>query len=459
MKEISNKNNYYLCNMHNRFLKYIEQEGLIEHGEKVILGVSGGIDSMVMADLFYRTGIPHVLAHCNFKLRNEEADQDESFIKDYARDRNIELFIKHFDTAAHASSHNISIQMSARQLRFDWFESILDKEGYDLIATAHHLDDQIETFFLNLMRSTGIAGLHGILPKQGRLIHPMLFASRMEINQYARENNIRYREDSSNLTVKYARNKIRHQVLPILEEIHPNFKNILTSNIKRLRETEKIYRSAVSDVIKYFVTTIDRSPAISIDALKKTNAPATYLFEYLAPYQFKFSTVEDIINSLDGISGKTFYSPSHKIIRDRNYLLLIENREDTEKKGIMIHRENVPGYTDTPARLTFNITDITGDFKITEDPKTALIDAEKISWPLKISQWEKGDHFFPLGMQQSKKISDFLIDEKIPIHNKQNTFILRSGKKVVWIIGKRLDNRFKITDKTTKVLKIKLLED
>lgn len=445
--------------MQNRFLKYIEQEKLIDHGRKVILGISGGIDSMVMADLFYRTGIPHVLAHCNFQLRDKEADQDESFIREYAHKHKLKLYVKHFETSAYADRNSISIQMAARQLRFDWFESILNEEGYDLIATAHHLDDQIETFFLNLMRSTGIAGLHGILPKQGKLIHPMLFASRNDINEYARENNIPYHEDSSNRSVKYARNKIRHQVLPVLEEIHPNFKSILTSNIKRLRETEKIYRSAVLDVMNSFITTIDRYPAISIDALKKTNAPATYLFEYLAQYQFKFSTVEDIINSLDGISGKIFYSPTYMIIRDRDYLLLKKTGDEPEKKELFIYRNNVPGYTDTPMRLTFNIIDRNEDFKITTDPKTGLIDADKVTWPLRISPWEKGDHFFPLGMKQSKKISDFLIDEKIPVHQKQNTFLMRSGRKVVWVIGKRLDNRFKITDKTTKVLKIKLLED
>ncbi|MGM0647645.1 MAG: tRNA lysidine(34) synthetase TilS [Bacteroidota bacterium] len=445
--------------MQKDFLHYIANEKLIKENQKVLLGLSGGIDSMVMASIFESTGIPHVYAHCNFMLRGKESEQDEQFIREYAQKRRIKCFIKRFDTALYAKNEGISIQMAARQLRFDWFEELLTKENIDLMATAHHQDDQLETFFLNLMRSTGIAGLHGILPKQGRLIHPMLFASRAKIKEYAQKNQVSYREDSSNKTLKYARNKVRHNILPQFEEIHPNFRYILNSNIRRLRETEKIYRTQVETTLQQMVTTKQGRPAIAIEALKASNAPATYLFEYLAAYQFKFSTVEDIIHSLDRTSGKLFHSPTHTILRDRDFLLLQENQTDIQHKNTSIKYDDIPGYIDQPIRLSFQFIPKTASFVIDKNPSIAFLDADELEWPLSLGHWKKGEYFFPLGMNQAKKISDFLIDEKVSVLEKQKTIVIRSARKVVWIAGKRVDNRFRIKDKTKSILKIKILED
>ncbi|MFO8054038.1 MAG: tRNA lysidine(34) synthetase TilS [Bacteroidales bacterium] len=445
--------------MRNAFLRYIEKECLISPGQRVLLGISGGVDSMVMAELFSAAGIPHAYAHCNYMLRGDESMRDEAFVCRYAEDKGVEVFVKRFDTGLYAARNNISIQMAARQLRFEWFEEILAQSDYDLVSTAHHKDDQIETFFLNLMRSTGIAGLHGILPRRDKLIHPLLFAFREDILEFARRNNIAFCEDSSNKSLKYARNKIRKQIIPLLEELHPNYKQILTSNIKRIRETEQIYREAVERVIEELETTKDNFPAINIEKLKATRSPSTYLFEYLSRYYFKYATVEDIIDSLQGSPGKVFHSPTHRVYLEREYLVIKKQEEEQEPQFLYLEESDIPGYIDKPLRLSFSWLENTPDFSITSSPNTALIDADQLEWPLHLGVWKTGEHFYPLGMEQAKKISDFLIDEKIPVYEKHNTFVLRSGRRVIWIVGKRLDHRFRITDHTRNILKIKRLID
>ncbi|MFW6019136.1 MAG: tRNA lysidine(34) synthetase TilS [Bacteroidales bacterium] len=444
--------------MRNRLLAYIEQEKLIQPGQHVLLGISGGIDSMVLLELFAESGIRFSCAHCNFQLRGAEADKDEAFVKNYANQKSIPLFVNQFDTKRFADEHNISIQMAARQLRFGWFEKIQKDNELDLIATAHHRDDQIETFFLNLMRATGIAGLHGILPKQGNLIHPLLFADKSDIIHYAEKHQVPYREDSSNKSIKYARNKIRHQVIPTLQEIHPGFKDILNDNIKRIRETEIIYRKAVEQVIADIKTRKDNYPAISIPKLLKTDAPATYLFEYLAAFGFKYATVSDIIRSLQGTPGKVFHSPTHEVYIDRECLVIKEKTAQEASPHFTIYKNDIPCTITSPLSLSLGWKSKTALKNISKQPEVANIDASKLEWPLVIEKWKRGAHFFPLGMQQKKKISDFLVDEKVPLYLKQNIWILRSGNKVVWIIGMRIDNRFKITNQTTKILEIKLLE-
>ncbi|MCF8218246.1 MAG: tRNA lysidine(34) synthetase TilS [Bacteroidales bacterium] len=445
--------------MRNRFLAFIEQEKLIRPGQHVLLGLSGGIDSMVLLELFAESGIRFSCAHCNFQLRGSEADKDEAFVREYTNQKSIPLFVNHFNTEDYANERNISIQMAARQLRFEWFEKLQNENGLDLIATAHHRDDQVETFFLNLMRATGIAGLHGILPKQGTLIHPLLFADKSDIISYARKYKVSYREDSSNKGLKYARNKIRHQVIPMLQDIHPGFKDILNDNIKRIRETEIIYRKAVERVISDIKTTKDNYSAISIAKLMQTDAPATYLYEYLASFQFKYATVSDIIRSIGGIPGKVFHSPSHEAYIDRDYIVIKERTQQDNTSPFIIHKIEVPSTITEPLGLSFAWNSQVTVNNISKKPEIAYIDASKLKWPLTIEKWQKGDHFFPLGMQQKKKISDFLIDEKVPLYHKQNIWVLRSGKKIVWIIGMRIDNRFKITNQTTEILEIKLLEE
>ncbi|MGM0612008.1 MAG: tRNA lysidine(34) synthetase TilS [Bacteroidota bacterium] len=445
--------------MRNRFIAFIEQEKLIRPGQHVLLGISGGIDSMVLLELFAESGIRFSCAHCNFQLRGSEADKDEAFVREYTNQKSVPLFVNRFNTEDYANERNISIQMAARQLRFEWFEKLQNENSLDLIATAHHRDDQVETFFLNLMRATGIAGLHGILPKQGNLIHPLLFADKSDILRYAQKYQVPYREDSSNKGVKYARNKIRHHVIPTLQEIHPGFKDILNDNINRIRETEIIYRKAIEQVISEIKTTKDNYPAISIAKLMQTDAPATYLYEYLASFQFKYATVSDIIRSIAGIPGKVFHSPSHEAYIDREFIVIKEKTAQDAARRFIIHKNEVPCTITEPLSLSFAWKPQATLNNISKEPEVACIDASKLEWPLRLEKWKKGDHFFPLGMQQKKKISDFLVDEKVPLYRKQNVWVLRSGTKVVWIIGMRIDNRFKITKQTPEILEIKLLEE
>lgn len=443
--------------MLNSFIDYIETEGLVYPGQKVLLGVSGGVDSMVMAHLFREAGIEHAYAHCNFMLRGKESHRDESIVRQYAHDLSIPFFSRRFNTTDFAREHGVSIQMAARHLRLRWFEKLLYDYSYDLIATAHHKDDQVETFFLNLMRATGIAGLHGILPKRGSLIHPMLFADRSQILSYAHRLTIPYANDSSNDETRYSRNKIRHVILPALEEITPGFSQIITKNIKRLRETEAIYKQSVHKTLSKLETTKDHSPAIPIDKLMALEYPTTFLFEYLSQFQFKYNTVEDIINSLEGIPGKTFYSSTHWVYRDREYLVVRKKLKHKEKRPLVLHEKDIPGYKDQPIRMCFKWIKKDKNFYLSPNPSIAYIDADKLEFPLRLSLWEHGESFQPLGMRKFKKISDFLIDEKVPLYVKEDVYLLRSGSNVVWIAGMRPDNRYRISRNTRNILKCILL--
>ncbi len=443
--------------MQSAFLDYIESEGLVKPGQKVILGVSGGADSMVMAHLFREAGIEHGYAHCNFVLRGKESYRDESIVRQYAEDLNIPFFFRRFNTIDFARENGVSIQMAARHLRFQWFGKLIHDHSYDLIATAHHKNDQVETFFLNLMRATGIAGLHGILPKRGSVIHPMLFAERREIIEYAHRYAIPYAHDSSNDETKYSRNKIRHEILPVLEEITPGFSHILTKNIKRLRETEAIYRQAVHKTLSKLETTRDYSPAIPICKLMALEFPTTFLYEYLSQFQFKYTTAEEIIKSLESTPGKTFFSPTHWVVRDREYLVVRKKHKHKEKKPLVLQPKDIPGYKDQPVRICFKWVKNDKNFHLSPNPSIAYIDADKLEFPLQLSLWEHGERFQPLGMKRFKKVSDFLIDEKVPLYLKEHIYLLRSGSSVVWIAGMRPDNRYRVTRATRNILKCILL--
>jgi tRNA(Ile)-lysidine synthase len=433
--------------------KYISEEHLFNPEEKVLLTVSGGVDSMVMTELFRQSEYNFSVAHCNFQLRGEESDGDEIFVREYCKKHNIPIFVKHFNTKEYAVENGISIQMAARDLRYEWFEELCDSEGFECYATAHHKDDEIETFFINLMRGTGIAGLHGILPRQGRVIRPLLFAGRYEIEEYAKKINLKFREDSSNSEVKYLRNSIRHRLLPVLKEIHPGYIDTLTGNIERLRETEKIYRKEIERVKKEILVSENNLIKISIPGLENIETPKILLFEILSEYGFNGSQVEDIFKSIDSVSGKSFYSGTHILIKDRNEFIISQLKDNDE-----IYESIYSETTSVSKPVEIKIRTIKKDagFKINKDSSFAYLDKEKLSFPLKIRKWMKGDFFYPLGMTSKKKVSDFFIDEKISVIEKKNSFILVSGDDIVWIIGYRIDNRFKISEDTKEVLLLEI---
>ncbi len=442
--------------MKKTLLSYINKEKLFDPFNKVLLTVSGGIDSIVMCEIFSKAGLNFAIAHCNFQLRGNESNEDELFVKQLAEKYKVPFFYKRFNTSSYANKKGVSIQMAARELRYEWFEEIRKKKKLDYIATAHHQDDSIETFFINLIRGTGISGLHGILPKQGKIIRPLLFTTKNDIETYAKKYKLTFREDSSNASDKYVRNKIRHHVIPVLKELNPDLENAMNATIQRLRDVELIYKNEIRNMRAKIVKEEKNSTIISIDQLKKLKPATTYLYEFLKPYNFNASAVETIIDSLDGESGKQFYSTTHRLVKDRDGLIVESQKSKvkSQKSKIQIKKDQKELIIDG-RKLKFK-TLVTTNYKLQTTNSSANIDFEKLKFPLEIRKWEKGDAFYPLGMKGKKKLSDFFIDKKLSISQKENTWLLTSAGKIVWVIGLRIDDRFKITLKTKKIYFVEL---
>ena len=347
--------------------------------------------------------------------------------------------------------------MSARELRYQWFEEIRENEKFTFIATAHHLDDQVETFFINLLRSTGIAGLHGILPLKGNIVRPMLFTTRMEIAAYATKHKLEFREDSSNADDKYLRNKIRHDVAPIFQKINPSFPQTLNDTIHRLRETETIFRKSMDETRNKIVKSERSIAKIRIRDLKELDPIDTYAFWILSPFGFHESVIHDILDSTEEDSGKTFYSPTHRLIRNREELIidpLLTEKEQKQKDLIITIPENKKEIR-KPIHLTFTKLSVDINFTIDPTKEVANLDLHKVTFPLTLRRWEKGDTFHPFGMDKKKKLSDFFIDIKLSVLEKENIMLLCSGSQILWIVGHRIDHRFRITSHTKEVLQVK----
>ncbi len=438
------------------FQKYIAINNLCLKDDTLLLGVSGGIDSIVMMHLFRMSGYNIALAHCNFQLRDKESDNDEDFVKALAENYQTPIHTIRFNTHEIAKKEGISIQMAARDLRYEWFEELRVKHHYNYIAIAHNKNDLAETFLINLARGTGIKGLAGIKEKSGTIIRPLLFASRKMIDDFCQANNFEYREDSSNETTKYSRNLIRHEIIPAFESINPSFIDTMAENICKLKNTEKIYYHTIKKALTEITDEQDKKTYFEIDKIKKLEPVETYLFEFLAPYGFSITQINDIITSFDGISGKQFFSPTHRLIKDRSNLILKEISLAQPKPFFINESTNQTTY---PLQLNLEKIEKTEDFQINTQKNIAQLDYHKLEFPLTIRKWNKGDYFMPLGMQNLKKLSDFFIDQKIPITEKEKVWIIESGNKIAWIVGLRIDERFKITENTTQVFQLKIPED
>ena len=434
----------------------MESEGLCSSDDRILLAVSGGIDSVVMAHLFRQAGVNGAIAHCNFQLRGEDSQQDVSFTKELAGSLGYTFFSKEFEVEEVAEDRKISIQMAARELRYQWFGELLEEHGFDCMATAHTMNDSVETFMLNLSRGTGIRGLSGIPVSTGKVIRPLLFATRTEIEAYADREGIRYREDASNRETKYRRNKIRHDVIPVMEQINPAFIQTMSGNMERLQEALTIFRQAVELTRRDLFSTESGQICINIQSLKALTPKDTWLYELFSPYGFNRMQCEGIGQILDSDSGKRSISPTHQLFKDRDRLILTTSDPGGFDRYYLDSPENV---SSLPFPMDIEVMDREELDPIPTEPDTACLDLDLVQFPLTLRHWIHGDYFFPLGMEGIKKLSDFFVDRKIPVPEKERIWILASGKKIVWILGLRIDHRFRITEKTRRVLILRLHTD
>lgn len=435
------------------FRKYIEENNLIKNSDRILLAVSGGIDSMVMTHLFLSTKNEVGIAHCNFNLRGVESDEDELFVRNFATDHNIPFYCERFDTIGFASERGISVQMAARELRYRWFEKIRSKNNYNSIAIAHNLNDDIETFLLNLIRGTGIAGLTGMKPKHKNLVRPLLFAPRQAIAEYMRMNAVPYREDRSNSEIKYTRNKIRHAIIPLMKEINPSVENTLTETKGRLSEINEILIGLISEIREKVSKRRGEIMVFKTNVLNELTPKRTILFELFKPYGIGNGQLDDLIDLIDGKTGGQLFTQNQRILKNRKEIL-VSSRNPVSHSYYEIN--DISDLLKVPFIVSASFKEITNDFVITSSRKIACLDSGKILFPLIIRHWETGDSFYPFGMRQKKKLSDYFIDNKYSIFDKEKCNILESDGKIVWIIGDRIDNRFRITESSKKALIIEV---
>ena len=430
--------------------------------KKLLIAISGGIDSVVLTQLFYKLKFSISLAHCNFSLRGKESNKDEQFVKDLGDKLQIPTFTIKFETEKYATENGISTQMAARDLRYAWFEEICKENQIDFIITAHQKDDVIETFLINLTRGTGLDGLTGIPEINGNIVRPMLPFTRNDVLVYATKKKFEWREDSSNSSIKYVRNKIRIKVVPVLKELNPSLLDTFQNTLENLKGSQQIIKDYIQNVKQKVTTTHNNELHFNVSELKKLSNPKVYLFELL--YEYGFTEWDDITDLLDAQSGKQVFSKTHRLLKNRAILILSEmNTEIVENTTFQISENTVE--IKQPIQLKFETVTIPFDTKnhqnkileelILDDNNTISIDYDKIKFPLLIRKWQKGDLFFPIGLNGKKKVSKYFKDEKLSLLEKENTWLLCSENDIVWIIGKRLDDRFKVTKISSKILKIK----
>ena len=436
--------------MKNNFLHYIHEHKLFDTKSKILLAISGGIDSVCLADLLIRSGYNVEFAHCNFKLREEESDQDEIFVSDLANKYKIPFHHISFDTNHYALSNKLSIQMAARELRYEWFEKVRREISADYIAIAHNQNDNIETFFINLINGTGLKGLRAIQNKNNFIVRPLMFASRNQIEEYVKLRSLNFREDSSNKSKKYQRNKVRHDLMPLLKQINPSIENTIADEIEIIKNTYSIFKEQVDRVVKEISCQTDDGIKISKNKLIKLEPIDTYLYEILNV--FGFTDLKSIKNSILSNPGKQFFSKSHRLLIDREFVF-IEKVEDDFFKDILINECTL--ILNSPINISFKIS---SNNQIDKIKDTACFDYEKLVFPLVIRKWKSGDKFIPSGMKGFKKLSDFFIDNKINRLLKEKTLLICSNDDIIWVIGHRIDERYKATSKTKKMYIANLLE-
>lgn len=438
-----------------QFQQYIKEENLFRPKDKLLLAVSGGVDSVVLCELCKQAGYDFVIAHCNFQLRGAESNRDEKFVKEFAKRYDAELVVKRFDTKKYATDNKLSIQVAARELRYEWFQEIIQDSAFNIqyILTAHHANDNIETMLMNFFKGTGINGLKAILPKQAKIARPLLFAGKEEIISFAKEHKLEFVEDSSNASDKYTRNYFRNKLIPGIKEVFPQVEENLLNNLQRFREAEQLYQQAIDQHKKKLLE--QRGNEIHIPVLKLLKAQPLHsiVYEIIKDFGFTAHQADDCIALLKSETGKYIQSPSYRIIRNRAWIIISPN-ETTEANNVLIEREGdidfIEGKLEIKKIQTSNLRPQTSH-------QTAQLDAEKINFPIFLRKWKQGDYFYPLGMNKKKKLSRFFIDQKLSLTQKEKAWVMEMNKKIVWVVGMRIDDRFKITDATKEILQITLV--
>lgn len=447
------------------YKNFINRHSLFREKDKLLLAVSGGVDSVVLCELSRQAGYDFVIAHCNFKLRGKESDRDKEFVKDLAQKHKVPFLLNEFDTDRFASENKLSTQEAARKLRYDWFYKLLDSPEFSLayILTAHHADDNIETVLMNFFRGTGIKGLRGMEPKQGKIVRPLLFARRKQLEDFIKYHHLDFVTDSSNLADDYSRNYLRLTVLPFLEKIYPEVTENLLQNIERCKEIELLYNEAIEMHRRKLMEYKGEEIHIPVLKLKKLNPLRSVLYEIVKEWGFRPSQVYEIIRLLDSESGKYIFSASHRILKNRNWLIVTPLNATTTE--LILIEEGISKINFSPAvneinSLDFEIAPVSDDQRSAAS-HIAFFDKNEIQFPLILRKWKAGDYFYPIGMKVKssgqpgkKKLSRFFIDQKLSKADKEKIRVLEMNKKIIWIIGHRIDDRVKITDRTKSVLKV-----
>ena len=435
--------------MLQKFKKHINANFPFLKDKKLLIAISGGLDSVVLTTLCNQLNFDISLAHCNFNLRGKESDLDEESVVKLSQKSSNQIFTIHFNTEKYAKENKLSTQIAARELRYNWFKELIETHNFDFVLTAHHADDNLETFLINLTRGTGLDGFTGIPKVNGNIARPLLAFSREEIAAFAKTNNILWREDASNASTKYIRNKIRHQVIPSLKEINPNLLDSFAKTSTNLQESKQVIEDRITEVSKDCITTKNGIIKIDILKIRELSNPKAYLYQLLKEYNF--TEWNDIYNLLSAQSGKQVFSKTHRLLKDRDFLLLSKSNETKEVREESFFIKENELETLNPIHLVFeSVQEIS-----TENKQTIYIDKDLLKFPLIVRKRENGDYFYPLGMQGKKKLSKYFKDEKFSLLEKENTWLLcNSDNKIIWVINYRQDKRLSINKNSKKLLKV-----